>query len=75
LLLELRKVSLTVVELVVLWREQLRYYTAIAKKKRRNIDIAIPFLTNEHFNYLLKMKTDTNDFGKLAISKYFNFRE
>jgi hypothetical protein len=75
----LRHESIKVVELVVLWRDQIRYLTMMGtrqkhlRKRRAQTAIQIPYLTADNVNYLLKMKTDTIDFAKLGISQHFNF--
>jgi hypothetical protein len=70
LIQNLRMLSIHVVEQIVLWRDQIRHICLlstksgqkIARKRKIQSAIQLPFLTNEGFNYLLKMKEDTLDF-------------
>jgi len=79
LLKDLRALSIRVVELVVLWRDQFRYLALIGskqrtlRKRRAQNAIQVPYLTADNKNYLLKMKTDTNSFVNMSIAKHFNF--
>ena len=65
LLSRLRALSIRAVELIVLWRDQLRYLALLSTKhrplrrKRAQQSIQTPYLTDQGENYLLKMKTDT----------------
>lgn len=43
------------------------------RKRIAQSAIQIPYLTSEHANYLIKMKSDTTDFSKLTLSQHFNF--
>lgn len=58
-LLKLRHESIKVVELVVLWRDQIRYLTMMGtrqkhlRKRRAQTAIQIPYLTADNVNYLL----------------------
>lgn len=79
-LFTLRHLSIQVVELIVLWRDQLKQICAmatlgskVARKRRLQLAILTPYLTSCQENYLLKMKTDTLEFSKLAIAQHFNF--
>lgn len=79
-LLKLRSLSIRTVELIVLWRDQFRYFALmtskqrLARKKRVQQAIQTPFLyapkeSDYCENYLLKMKHDTKHFADLPLIK------
>ena len=47
----------------------------MARKRKVQTAIQLPFLTNNGANYLLKMKEDTLDFHQLFSNDIFNFTE
>ena len=83
LIQNLRQLSIHVVEQIVLWRDQIRHIFVlstkstqkIARKRKVQAAIQLPFLLDSGENYLLKMRDDTLDFNNLVSEKYFNFSE
>lgn len=81
-LLKLRQASIRTVELIVLWRDQFRYFALmtskqrLARKKKAQKAIQTPYLCNPSGmfdtycdNYLLKMRQDTKLFAENAMIK------
>lgn len=83
LIQNLRQLSIHVVEQIVLWRDQIRHIFVlstkssqkIARKRKVQAAIQLPYLLDSGDNYLLKMRDDTLDFNNLVSEKYFNFSE
>lgn len=82
LLLKLRQASIRAVELIVLWRDQFRYFALmtskqrLARKKKAQKAIQTPYLCDpkDMFdcyceNYLLKMRHDTKHLGDIQMIK------
>ena len=47
----------------------------VARKRKIQAAIQLPYLTDQGTNYLLTMKEDTLDFSSLHANKFFNFSE
>ena len=79
----LRQLSIHIVEQIVLWRDQIRHILVqgtkpnqkIARKRKIQTAIQLPYLLDSGENYLLKMKEDVADFNRLYSSQFFNFSE
>lgn len=79
----LRQLSIHVVEQIVLWRDQVRQINVmstknsqkIARKRKIQTAIQLAYLLDSGENYLLKMKSDLQDFNKFYSNTFFNFSE
>lgn len=86
MLIRLRGLTIKTVEMIVLWRDQFRYFALmlskgrLARKKKAHQAIQTPYLTDpvsslDQFcdNYLIKLRYDTKDFSEMKlISENFN---
>jgi hypothetical protein len=88
---DLRKLSIHVVDTIVMWREQFRYIAGMSGSQSKNLrrlsqsrlSFLVPAVNEDGntstnpamINYLIKMKSDTSHFGQLEIGRFFSFCE
>ncbi|CAG9335978.1 unnamed protein product [Blepharisma stoltei] len=68
-----RVLSLSAIESIIIWRDQLAYAQIVSNLNIRNVR-RIPFIWNGE-NYIVRMKSDMDFLGKTELAKYFYFSD